>query len=335
MADPAAGPGRRRMAPALLGIVAVLAAAAVAVTAAKPENREGPRSGTEGGGGPVALAATLSPDGTRVAIAADTGDDAADELYLVSADGSGLRGVATGMTFYPTAPLAFSADGGQILFVGYAPGNESPAVFRVRVDGAGQTRLSEFSGSLPAFSPDGTRIAFSVSPADGDGSSDSDSDADSGSDSDADAEDLYVANVDGTGRTALTSMKGEEYAPAFSPDGGLVAFERRVSPGLPSVWVVRADGSRARRVTPADTPATSPRFTADGKRLVFTSGIDDSAAEYGAYSVAVTSPGTPEPYGQGRSASHERAGKRVYVEDGDVYVENIDGSDRRRLTDWA
>lgn len=341
MADPATG-SARRMAPAALGIAAVLAAAAVAVTAAKPENRAGAGAGGgDGAGGPVAVAAALSPDGSRVAIAADTGDAGADELYLVQTDGSGLRGVAAGMTFYPTAPLAFSADGGQILFVGYEAGDDRPAVFRVRVDGAGQTRLSDFSGSLPAFSPDGGRIAFSVSGGEPGGTepagtaSPSAGPAGTAPPEEGGDEDLYVANVDGSGRKALTSLEGEEYAPAFSPDGTLVAFERRVAPGLPSVWVVRADGSDPRRVTPANTPATSPQFTADGKRIVFTSGVDDSAAEYGAYSVAVTSPGPPQPYEGARSASHERGGKRVYVEDGDVYVENADGGDRRQLTDWG
>lgn len=360
MANPATG-SARRVAPAVLGIAAVLAAAAAAVTAAKPENRIGTGAGGEGPGGPVAVAAALSPDGSRVAIAADTGEGGADELYLVQTDGSGLRGVATGMTFYPTAPLAFSADGAQILFVGYEAGDDRPAVFRVRVDGAGQTRLSDFSGSLPAFSPDGGRIAFSVSDPEPSGPDPSGTEPSGPDPSGAEApgaeptgtaspgtgpagtappeggadEDLYVANVDGSGRKALTTLEGEEYAPAFSPDGTLVAFERRVSPGLPSVWVVRADGSDPRRVTPAHTPATSPQFTADGKRIVFTSGVDDSAAEYGAYSVAVTSPGPPQPHDGARSASHERGGKRVYVEDGDVFVENTDGGDRRQLTDWG
>ena len=51
---------------------------------------------------------------------------------------------------------------------------------------------------------------------------------------------------------------------ALSPDGKLIAFVRE-GRGGPSIWLVRADGGRLRRLTPGAHPAWSP----DGRRLAF------------------------------------------------------------------
>jgi TolB protein len=47
----------------------------------------------------------------------------------------------------------------------------------------------------------------------------------------------------------LTKLEGGAFAPDFSPDGRMIAFERRTLDGSPdSVFTMRADGSRAARV---------------------------------------------------------------------------------------
>ncbi|MCI0449944.1 MAG: DPP IV N-terminal domain-containing protein, partial [Chlorobi bacterium] len=54
---------------------------------------------------------------------------------------------------------------------------------------------------------------------------------------------------------------GDEY-PAWSPDGGMVAFYRK-----PDVYVANADGSAPRRLTEGWDPSWSP----DGNWIAFTS----------------------------------------------------------------
>ena len=58
----------------------------------------------------------------------------------------------------------------------------------------------------PAWSPDGTRIAFQASPVQG-----------------VDTNSVYVTNVDGTGTTRMTHG-GSDGTPAWSPDGSVLAY---------------------------------------------------------------------------------------------------------------
>src|SRR3546814_10116147 len=90
------------------------------------------------------------------------------------------------------------------------------------------------------------------------------------------------------GRTILLDMLGEIYAvpatggravpvatglafevqPVFSPDGKWIAYVSDRSGG-DNVWIARADGSEARRITDEDEGAvrTSPEWSADGKSI--------------------------------------------------------------------
>ena len=68
------------------------------------------------------------------------------------------------------------------------------------------TRALEHS---PAFSPDGTRLAF-VRETGGNA-------------------DIYVANADGSAARRLTHAAGSDYNPAWSPDGTQIAFASKRS----------------------------------------------------------------------------------------------------------
>ncbi|NIM52763.1 MAG: translocation protein TolB, partial [Gemmatimonadales bacterium] len=84
----------------------------------------------------------------------------------------------------------------------------------------------------PAWSPDGTRIAF-----------------------DRDSEDtnreIYVMDADGSNPVRLTSHPADETFPAWSPDGRWIAFEsnRVEDGGWQEIYVMRADGSNLVNLT--------------------------------------------------------------------------------------
>ena len=67
--------------------------------------------------------------------------------------------------------------------------------------------------------------------------------------------------------------------PVPSPDGKWVAFEQTdvdlaANTKTPHLWIVPADGGDARRLIPgSDHPETRPRFSPDGKQLIFTSKV--------------------------------------------------------------
>ena len=114
-----------------------------------------------------------APDGKRLAYVC--GDDLqqggiATTLHLINADGTGQRRIRTGTrtAYWPS----FSPDGSRVAFateprprVTYRHDTEIPAqhfvssVYTVRLDGS-ERKLVAHSASAPAWSPDGTTIAY-------------------------------------------------------------------------------------------------------------------------------------------------------------------------------
>ena len=79
--------------------------------------------------------------------------------------------------------------------------------------------------SMPDFSPDGRRIAFT-------------------SNRDQQGE-IYVMNRDGSGQKRLTRRAGDDWSPRFSPDGTKIAFTQL--PG--TIWTMNADGTGLKKLT--------------------------------------------------------------------------------------
>ena len=147
-----------------------------------------------------------SPDGRRIAFVSRRDGKA---LYVMNADGSGLRIVAR---VRQLAAPAWSPDGRRIAFQG-GRDRQSLALYVVNADGSGQRTLAR-RGNAPAWSPDGRRIAFlSVTK-------------------------LYVVNADGSGHRTLTRVgNGRTASLAWSPDGRKLLFlwsHSRTPPASPA-----------------------------------------------------------------------------------------------------
>jgi TolB protein len=169
-----------------------------------------------------------------------------DEIYIARADGSGARN----LTSNPANDWGpdWSPDGRTIVFNSDCDGGMSG--YLVSPDGSDLRRIqADVWIEYPSFSPDGTRIAFM-----GHGGGDYD---------------IYVAELETGAATQLTRAPGSDGWPAWSPDGSTIAFtsERddclnapRSAPcwSVPGgetgahhdIWLVDADGSNERRVTP-------------------------------------------------------------------------------------
>jgi Tol biopolymer transport system component len=187
------------------------------------------------------------------------------------------------------------------------------ALFTMRADGGGQDRLTAEEGDSasprglffqvePAWSPDGTMIAFAskrggnfdlyTMNADGTGTRRVTSTrADDGSptwSSDGrriafgrgTSGDIYVANVDGSGARALGDDLAPEGQPAWSPDGRWIAYVRR-TPGTPveELWVVRPDGSGRHKVKGFGGAIDGPTWSPDSQRIAFAADIDGSVLD--------------------------------------------------------
>ncbi|MDP9389616.1 MAG: hypothetical protein M3Q48_17300 [Actinomycetota bacterium] len=199
-----------------------------------------------------------SPDGTKIAF--ESSRDGGSEVYVMNADGTGV----TRLTFNGPAEdrgTNWSPDGTQIVFhsarfpvVDPIPGHghSSLEIFKMNADGSNQTRLTEnkFQDSLPVWSPDGTKIAFTTN-------------------RDSDFE-IYVMNADGSNPTRLTSSPGEDAHPMWSPDGSKITFHSRRT-GTLDIFVMNADGTGVTQVTnTSQTHEFFPVWSPDGTMLSFT-----------------------------------------------------------------
>ena len=186
---------------------------------------------------------------------------------------------------------------------------------------------SEILNLDPAWSPDGGRIAF-VSNRDG-------------------AYNVYLMNVDGSGRQKLTRDPAPDQHPVWSPDGRKIVFARYVkgcSQGQPlagcdwDIFVVNSDGSGLRRLTRGPGLDRTASWSPDGRRLVFHRSLLTGGAKGGAIWVMNADgsgqrrltegfwPPSWSPDGQKIAFSKGSSSRR------DVYVVNADGSGLRKLT---
>lgn len=185
------------------------------------------------GSGVQALSATRgewnpswSPDGSRIAFDRGTGSADGPDIYVMNADGSGVRQLTSGTTF--DANPVWSPDGRKMAF--YRDG--SIWVMNA-ADGSAATKLTD-SGAHPSWAPGGDRITFwsGISGKWG----------------------VYVMNADGSGLARLTSDTMNASNPAWSPDGRSIAFQ-----GDEGIYIMNANGSNVRRVARGgQTPTWSP-----------------------------------------------------------------------------
>ena len=148
------------------------------------------------------------------------------------------------------ALLAKPDRGPKLLAVSDRAGNAE--IYLMDPDGGNAVNLTNHKAddSFPAWSPDGTRIAFT-------------SDRDGGPG-------LYVMDADGANVKRITKGKGISRAPAWSPDGKRIAFCRNAD-GNPEVFVMAADGSGEVNLTSNEAFDGDPTWAPDGKTIAFAS----------------------------------------------------------------
>jgi len=72
----------------------------------------------------------------------------------------------------------------------------------------------------------------------------------------------------------LTSAAGNDGAPAWSPDGELIAFvAKRAGDTTPQLYVISVNGGEARRVTDVPTGVAAPKWFPDSRRIAFLSQV--------------------------------------------------------------
>ena len=172
---------------------------------------------------------------------------------LVAVGGLTLGACGSKVPDLPTPTVA-----GTIAFDSGPMGEAGPGdISVVRIDGTGLRKVvpgKAFAGN-PAWSPDATRIAYSIQGSTGGRCR------------------LVVANADGSGAKVLPSAKRGGLLPAWSPDGTQIAFSSlwvpnsSISPA--HIFVMKADGSAMRQLTDGPLFDLWPAWAPDGQSILF------------------------------------------------------------------
>lgn len=155
------------------------------------------------------------------------------------------------------------------------------------------------------------------------------------SDRDGDYE-IYVANPDGSGQTALTSNGASDTVPAWSPDGSRIAFTSNRD-GNNEIYVMDADGSNQTRLTNVSASDSIPAWSPDGTHLAFNTnrdgyqqvyvmGADGSGATNLSLGLVADMQPSWSPDGSRIAFARDAPGQL------DIYVMGADGSGQTRLT---
>lgn len=174
-----------------------------------------------------------SPDGSKIAFVFGLtfGFNSYRNLYVINADGTGLKLLYNDLTAYDMGRPAWSPDGQFITFYHSYSATED-AIDLMLVDGTGHSELTPRAerNRHAQWSPDGSRIVFESSR--------------------SGTNDVYIMNANGTGQINLTANNPttNDRLPFWSPDGTRVFFDTDRD-GNRELYSMNPDGSNQIRLT--------------------------------------------------------------------------------------
>jgi Tol biopolymer transport system component len=253
--------------------------------------------------------AYFSADGKKLILQSTRENVPCDQIFTMNVDGSGAKMVSTGKG--RTTCAFYTPDGKRIVYSSThlsSPNCPPPPdrtrgyvwaiypsydIFSAKPDGTGLKQLTKAVGydAEATISPNGKKIVF-TSTRDGD-------------------LDIYTMDLEGKNVTRLTTELGYDGGPFWSYDSQWIVFrahhpktekdiadykallkDNLIRPSSLDIWVMKADGTGKRQVTSNGKANFAPFFFPDGKRIIFSSNLDDPRGrEFDLYMINVDGTG--------------------------------------------
>ena len=177
-------------------------------------------------------------------------------LYTINRGTSGAGPVRPSSVIYKGS---WAPHGNELVVAGRV-GSGNTEVLRLSLNGASVSRLTNNPAidSMPAYSPDGSKIAF-VSDRTG-------------------TPQIYLMNPDGSGQRRISFQGGYNVNPEWTPRGDRIAYAGMVG-GRFNIMTMRPDGSDVQQLTSSGN-CEYPTWAPNGRQLAFQQGRGASTAIY-------------------------------------------------------
>ena len=187
---------------------------------------------------------------TRVAYVSVQGQAPSQHFQLIVADSDGESPKVILESAQPIMSPTWSPDDQWLAYVSFE--NRLSAIYIQRVRTGERRLVSQRLGvnGAPAFSPDGTRLALTLSGSGGN-------------------LDIWLLDLASQGLTRLTDDPAVETEPAWSPDGKSIYFTSDRAGGPQIYKLDIANPKRVQRITFGSGYVARPRVSPDGTKIAF------------------------------------------------------------------